>query len=709
LSQGFQAGFGSDALLGKRSARVVVPAGNRQDWVGWRSGEIPVEPGASYLYAGFLKTRGVSGTVRLHAHTHNAEGRLTTTAAFHSTTPEAGPTADWTHSVGTIHTSPDTASVQLHLTMNATGTLQHDGILLCRVLPAETVGLEAPESGSPAATGLRAWSVNPLVKVFPDDLPGPAAHGVAVECARNEYEPIQLALRCPRAIPGIEVRVSPLRTASNRALPPVRVDHVGYVPVDHPSGYFRADVPAWYRMVPRGKGSTDGWAGEWPDPLIPGGRFDLAAQRTQAVWLTVYAPAAAAPGDYRGLVAIRAPGIRTQTIPLRVTVLPFALPQQTRLKAIFDLRAGPGGDFGSGLRTAEGQRRWLRFLAEHRLGTDRIPAEPVFSYQDGKVTMDAAAFDEMARYCFEELGMNVSYTPGFFYAFGWAHTPKRFFGLEPFTPEYNAAFQQAYRLFSEHIKARGWHNRFLYYISDEPHFAHPFVVEQMQRLCALAHEVDPSLPIYSSTWRHCPQWDDSLDVWGVGQYGCFPVEQMKRLQQRGKKMLFTCDGQMATDTPYLATERLLPYYCFKYDVIGFEFWGVSWWTYDPWERGWHTFIRQSNDGKEFYWTRYPNGDGYLTYPGARVGVQGPVSTIRLEQVREGLEDYEALALLSARAAAARRAGKPAAAAEHALALARNLVSIPNAGGLRSTEILPDPDRVPTVRRAVNAALAATER
>ena len=39
-----------------------------------------------------------------------------------------------------------------------------------------------------------------------------------------------------------------------------------------------------------------------------------------------------------------------------------------------------------------------------------------------------------------------------------------------------------------------------------------------------------------------------------------------------------------------------------------------------------------------------------------------------------------------------------------MALARDLVVIPNAGGLRSTEILPHPDRVPQIRKAVNAAL-----
>ena len=58
--------------------------------------------------------------------------------------------------------------------------------------------------------------------------------------------------------------------------------------------------------------------------------------------------------------------------------------------------------------------------------------------------------------------------------------------------------------------------------------------------------------------------------------------------------------------------------------------------------GWHTFIRQSDEGKVHYWVRYPDGGGFLAYPGKPVGVDGPVSTIRLEQVREGLEDFEAI-------------------------------------------------------------------
>ena len=144
---------------------------------------------------------------------------------------------------------------------------------------------------------------------------------------------------------------------------------------------------------------------------------------------------------------------------------------------------------------------------------------------------------------------------------------------------------------------------------------------------------------------------------------------------------------MCTDTPYCAVERLLPHYCFKYGAEAYEFWGVAWHTYDPYRFGWHSFIHQTSEPGESYWVRYPNGDGFLLYPGQPIGHAGPVSSIRLEQAREGVEDYEYFFLLKSRMEAAKSAGKPTDAAERALKDAQELVQIPNDGGYYSTRIL----------------------
>lgn len=81
-----------------------------------------------------------------------------------------------------------------------------------------------------------------------------------------------------------------------------------------------------------------------------------------------------------------------------------------------------------------------------------------------------------------------------------------------------------------------------------------------------------------------------------------------------------------------------------------------------------------------------------------------MSSIRLEQAREGVEDYEYLYLLRQRIAEARRAGRDVGPAEKALAAAADLVPIPNAGGRYSSKVLPNPDAVPEVRSRLAEAI-----
>ena len=367
----------------------------------------------------------------------------------------------------------------------------------------------------------------------------------------------------------------------------------------------------------------------------------------------------------------------------------------------FDLRNGPGWSVMPDERALE---RWYRLYAKYRISPGWIRPGLNVRYEDGRIRIEADQFDRMAHLCLDELDINVFYMP-FFYAFGWAYKPRRFFGLEPFTPEYERAYKAGLRALAEHLRRHGWLERCVYYISDEPHFRHKFVVEQMKRLCQLAHEAIPEVPIYSSTWHFVPEWEGYLDIWGIGPHGSCPVEIMRRLRQKGYELWFTTDGHMCIDTPYLAIERLLPWLCFKYDVSGYEFWGLSWWTYDPWERGWHRYLRSSPEGKTWHWVRYPNGDGYLTYPGERVGVEGPLPSIRLVQVREGIEDWHLFTMLQKAVEEARRKGLDTSRAERALERVRSLVQIPNRGGLRSTDLMPDPDAVLSARRMAEEALA----
>ncbi|KPK58092.1 MAG: hypothetical protein AMK73_09480, partial [Planctomycetes bacterium SM23_32] len=691
-------------LFGRRCARTHVPHGAQRIWTGWRQ-DVPVRPGGSYFYAAWVRCEDVqNGSVRIHAHYRNAAGELCESRKFASVGAPIAGTTDWTFMSGVFDMPPDAAVFQLHLTMNATGTVLHDGVLLAEVLPG-TLGALQPRPER-AAEPLTVWPVNAVVKVFPDDVPPRNVGPARICCARNEAEPLQLAVRAGPEPLEVRIEVGSPVNAEGRALNDVEVGIVGYVPIDHRTDYFSSEAPVWHRMLAEAAGGCDGWPGLWPDPLVPTADLDLAAETTQPVWVTVAVPKDAPAGDYVGAVAFVQDARTVARLPFSVHVWDFALPERSHVAAIYDLRLGGRWDL-PGRTPREAREQFLRFMAERRVSADRVQPEPVIRYEDGRVVADFAAYDEAAERYLDELGMPQTYTP-----------PGRFAGEDPYDggypyagadrrrlrPDYKRAYQACLRAYWDHMKEKGWADKVTLYISDEPHVDQPGIIEQMQALCEMIHEVDPAIPIYSSTWRHVPQWDGYLDVWGIGHVDHVPVDAMRRLREGGARLWFTTDGQMCTDTPYCAVERLLPHYCFHYGVEAYEFWGISWLTYDPYAFGWHSFIRQSSRPGESQWVRYPNGDGFLAYPGAPVGHDGPVSSVRLEQAREGVEDYEYLYLLRRLVSEANGQGRDIAEAERALEAAAGLVTIPNAGGRYSSRILPDPDAVLEVKEALARAI-----
>jgi hypothetical protein len=588
------------------------------------------------------------------------------------------------------------------------------------VTPAVVGGLEwRPEA---RLTRLAIWPVNAIVKVFRDDAPPPEIPPAWISAARNESEALQLAVRSPVARRGLMVEVDAPTNAQGARLTSVTVGVVGYVPIDYKTSYYGDDSPPWHRRYPAAKypaapGACDGWPGMWPDPLLPRDTFDLAPNTAQPVWITVRVPSDAAAGDYLGRVRLLGDSGALAEIPFTVHVWDFALPDETHLPAIYDVHVGERWSVPGKSPDQTRQELW-RFMAEHRLCPDRIEPGPVIRYENGKVIADFADFDRAAQLYFDQLKLPMTYTPGCFYAFGWGHPPGAAFGEAPYDgeppyqnadrsklrPEYKRAYQAWLKAYWDHLKDKGWQKKCVLYISDEPFYAEPQIREQMKALCDMVHEVDPNIPIYSSTRYYGLEWEGYLDVWGVFQNGVVSPQEMAQMQRARDRVWFTTDSQLCSDTPYCGIERLLPHYCFHYGVEAYEFWGISWLTYDPYQFGWHSYIGQSERPGESLWVRYPNGDGFLAYPGAPIGHDGPVSSVRLEQAREGVEDFEYLYLLRDLAVQARAASKDASQAQATLEMASKLVSIPNAGGCYSSRILPDPDAVLRVKEAVARAI-----
>jgi hypothetical protein len=94
---------------------------------------------------------------------------------------------------------------------------------------------------------------------------------------------------------------------------------------------------------------------------------------------------------------------------------------------------------------------------------------------------------------------------------------------------------------------------------------------------------------------------------------------------------------------------MIPWITWRYRMNGILYWALNYWpqTPDPWIDP-VTFLSGflCSDGYVL------NGEGSLIYPGHRAkryagqrNVDGPVSSLRFELLREGIEDYEYLWLL----------------------------------------------------------------
>jgi hypothetical protein len=190
------------------------------------------------------------------------------------------------------------------------------------------------------------------------------------------------------------------------------------------------------------------------------------------------------------------------------------------------------------------------------------------------------------------------------------------------------------------------------YPSDEP--VGKAAYDGLKKQCALVHRAAPGLKTCSPFFRG-PDWDDkltpfdevigSLDIWccNTGYYNNPNIQKLMAERQKGgeEAWWYVCCGPGKPFGNYFVDmsaieHRILTWQMFKYGITGLLYWSTSYWngTKDPWDD--IATVKDIN----------PNiyGDGSLFYPGKRVGIDGPVTSIRLECIRDSMEDYEYLVM-----------------------------------------------------------------
>jgi hypothetical protein len=542
----------------------------------------------------------------------------------------------------------------------------------------------------------------PLVKVFREaaDFRGALAPHVHIAAAGRERESFQLVVIPVQAgLSGVKIEVSDLVHESRQDR--LAADFVTW----HPLGYVQSKPSD---SVLR----REGWW--WPDILLPAQPFGVKPGFTQPVWFTIDVPPASRPGLYRGLVKIEADGVRPQVVGLELTVRAFSLPLRGALKTAFCIcagmweiwyepdevkrRLGMTDEAGHGALYSSYEcedvlprEKWLEmydFLLAHRLSPTTIYSD----LKNGRTRVVPRRED--MEYCYER-GMNATCLASVDVLPGDPEAADRYMGeLEAWLGDWN-----------EFIEEKSW--------PDMTWYVHGFDESDMR--ANHAETVDPSIRrIFGMIGEKFPQIErESANPINPAHVGLFdiwtPLSQQWRPEMRERQAAgdevwaYVCCGpgkpyaNLFLDYP--ATDpRVLMWQCYQHGVTGFLYYLVNDYRYqengnDPgpkWpERPWNSL---------FTWPNYPqgdtNGDGHLVYPGPDAT---PLASTRLENLRDGIEDYEALAMLAALTDRLRQVGGH----EDLVATAREVLAVRPDVSRSWTEYTEQPEVIARARAEVD--------
>ncbi|MFO7975807.1 MAG: DUF6067 family protein [Candidatus Hydrogenedentota bacterium] len=517
------------------------------------------------------------------------------------------------------------------------------------------------------SNGVAVWWASSGWKVS-QTRPAPGGRGSALEirAARNEAEAAQLVVRPSRRLEGFLAESTELTSETGATIPKDAVDvlRVRYVPIKKRTDRLGCEAP-------------------WPDPLPPfKGPIAIEPGKNQPLWVRVTVPQETPAGEYQGRIKLHATGYQ-ESVPVRVVVYGFVLPEDMTCTTAFGFI--PEDVFEHHQITDEAQQReilekyWANCSAHHISVYDPAPLDPYVitwrKLEEGEGAdlhpgdrallqnnalipeIDWSDWDKAMTRAFDHYHFNsfrMKNMPGLQ---NNPDRPQEIQGFEAGTRGYYLAFDAFYSKLEAHLRDKGWLDKGVLYWFDEPtKREYPFVLESFLRVKRSApdiirmvtEQVEPGLIGGPNLWCPLPNHYDH--------------EKANERRAAGEHFWwYICTGPKA---PYVglfidrpATDlRVWLWQTWERDIEGVLIWRLNHWHY----------VRQLGGGPQNpyedtqTWTvlngykhGYGNGDGRFIYPpeAAASGKQeetvmdGPVDSIRWEMLRDGIEDYEYMAML----------------------------------------------------------------
>ncbi|HUS79742.1 MAG TPA: glycoside hydrolase domain-containing protein, partial [Armatimonadota bacterium] len=500
-----------------------------------------------------------------------------------------------------------------------------------RAEPAPDFPRKAESGGVLAQTDdLAVWWDLPTSKVFRDEpLPPERSDGVQLWAARGECEPFQVVLRPAGDLPDVHLECLGLRGEAGEIAP----DLVTWHALDY---YFSAE-----QIQPTG------FVGDVPDTLLPDRTVTCPAGANQPLWVTVRVPDDQPAGEYAGQVRVLAGERELASVPVRLHVWDFALPQQRSLAMWCPVWAGNLRQHYGRERADELMGAYLVDVADHRAGQHTVAAGPVVKWdEEGNVTSaDFAAFDAALAELVARDRLPIFDLP--FFTIGYGHIPRdNRFGKadEILTPLWSRKCEGYARALAAHLDEKGLNDSVVMSLFDEPGAEY---YPMIRDVVALLRGVEPRWR-YTFWGVYAPQLEGAINVWTVpmARYSPRLAEQVRA---RGEEMWVYNPPGYYIDATAMAV-RANYWWVFRQRVPLVYQWTITAWI--EWT------------GSETLWDPHRNASWVIP------GEDGPLDTMRFELTREGLEDYEYLAMLERLAIRAEDAGRNDLAAEARALLAR---------------------------------------
>lgn len=404
---------------------------------------------------------------------------------------------------------------------------------------------------------------------------------------------------------------------------------------------------AGWRFTPGGPGAPEDPTGWKPVQLVPenatpgrgGLPIDIAPSTNQAVWIEVYTGKDLPPGKYVGNVELTV-GAHTRLLPVELELLDFTLPDEPSLNVMLyhepeqvSIYVGEGKDL---------QERFHRLAHRHRVELveelDLEALDASLGRFDGSAFGNAAGYDGPGR----GIGNRI--------------LPASLYGPPPEYMDMVTAWQTSDDWMA-YLKSHVPGAITFLYMPDEPGSGQFDAIHEMASFIHDNPGPGGELPIFVTS-SYKGGLDGAIDIWCAPTQS-FDIDVAEAQRAEGHDYWFYNGhrpqaGALVIDSP--ATDaRANPWIAFKHRVDLYFFWHADHWLHNSQKVGdkeqnvWAdpvTFDNRGQPGKSPSSQGFVNGDGVLLYPGRELlhpeedrGIDGPISTIQLANLRRGAQDH----------------------------------------------------------------------